>query len=122
MGCIFCNLDETKIVIENEGARAIFDGFPVNEGHMLIIPKKHIETYFEASDSEKNLLWNLVEECKEYLDERFNPDGYNIGINNGVAAGQTIMHLHIHLIPRYIGDIENPRGGVRGVIPSKRIY
>lgn len=122
MGCIFCNLEENKILIENEGARTIFDGFPVNEGHMLIIPKKHIETYFEASESEKKFLWDLVEESKKYLDKRFAPDGYNIGINNGVAAGQSIMHLHIHLIPRYIGDIENPKGGVRGVIPSKRIY
>lgn len=122
MVCTFCNLEETKILIENDGAQAIFDGYPVNEGHMLIIPKNHIETYFEASQSQKKLLWDLVEECKEYLDKRFAPDGYNIGINNGVAAGQTIMHLHIHLIPRYAGDIDNPRGGVRGVIPSKRIY
>ncbi len=122
MDCIFCNLEEVKIVLENEGASAIFDGFPVNEGHMLIIPKRHIETYFEAAESEKKLLWDLVEECKEYLDERYSPDGYNIGINNGIAAGQSIMHLHIHLIPRYIGDIGNPKGGVRGVIPSKRIY
>lgn len=122
MDCIFCNLEEVKVIIENEGAQAIFDTFPVNEGHMLIIPKKHTETYFEVSESEKKLLWDLVEECKVYLDRRFNPDGYNIGINNGITAGQSIMHLHIHLIPRYIGDIDNPKGGVRGVIPSKRIY
>lgn len=122
MDCIFCNLEEIKVTLENEGAQAIFDSFPVNEGHMLIIPKKHVETYFEASESEKKLLWDLVEECKVYLDGRFNPDGYNIGINNGITAGQSIMHLHIHLIPRYVGDIDNPKGGVRGVIPSKRIY
>ena len=122
MDCIFCNLEESKIVLENEGARAIFDIFPVNEGHMLIVPKNHIVTYFDAGEEDKKYLWALVEECKRYLDEKYNSDGYNVGINCGEAAGQTVMHLHIHLIPRYVGDIENPRGGVRGVIPEKRIY
>lgn len=122
MDCIFCVIDKSKIILENEGALAIFDGFPVNKGHMLVIPKKHIETYFEASNYDKSNLWDLVEKCKDYLDKSLSPDGYNIGINNGVAAGQSVMHLHIHLIPRYVGDIDNPKGGVRGVIPDKRIY
>ncbi|WP_409228477.1 HIT family protein [Gudongella sp. SC589] len=122
MDCIFCNLDDSKIILENEGARAIFDIFPVNEGHMLIVPKNHIVSYFDAREEDKKYLWKLVEECKKYLDEEYKPDGYNVGINCGEAAGQTVMHLHIHLIPRYVGDIENPRGGVRGVIPEKRIY
>lgn len=122
MECIFCNIDSARIVKENEKALAIFDIFPVNEGHMLIIPKKHYIDYFDISREDREFLWDLIEECKLYLDDKYDPNGYNVGINCGVAAGQTVMHLHIHLIPRYLGDIENPRGGVRGVIPDKRIY
>lgn len=122
MNCLFCNIDKNRIIKENETAVAIYDNFPVNKGHMLIIPKRHIDNYFETEDSDREGLWQLVDECKDFLDVEFNPDGYNVGINCGHAAGQTVMHLHIHLIPRYNGDIENPRGGVRGVIPEKRIY
>ncbi len=122
MSCIFCELEKSKIILENDKSISIFDVYPVSKGHMLIIPKNHIETYFGASEEVKSSLWELVENCKKYLDRKFKPDGYNIGINCGEAAGQTVMHLHIHLIPRYKGDIENPRGGVRGVIPEKRIY
>lgn len=89
---------------------------------MFIISKKHINNYFDADAQTKEQLWRLVDECKKIVDKKYNPDGYNIGINCGEAAGQTVMHLHIHLIPRYKGDIENPRGGIRGVIPDKRIY
>lgn len=122
MDCIFCKIEKDRIIKENETAVAIYDGFPVCKGHMLIIPKRHIKDYFEADAHDKEELWKLVEECKKIVDKKFKPDGYNIGINCGHAAGQTVMHLHIHLIPRYNGDIENPRGGVRGVIPDKRIY
>lgn len=122
MDCIFCNIEKDRIVIENETAFAIYDGFPVNEGHMLIFPKKHFKDYFEVDQQTRDELWKLVDECKKIVDKKFKPDGYNIGINCGEAAGQTVMHLHIHLIPRYKGDIDNPRGGVRGVIPKKRIY
>ncbi|MFA7139116.1 MAG: HIT family protein [Bacteroidales bacterium] len=122
MNCIFCNIEKERIVAENEAAYAIYDGFPVSQGHMLILPKKHFGNYFETDQQTKDELWKLIDECKEIMDKRFNPDGYNIGINCGEAAGQTVMHLHIHLIPRYRGDIKNPRGGVRGVIPHKRIY
>lgn len=122
MNCIFCDIDNSRIESENETAYAIYDGFPVNKGHMLIIPKKHIKDYFEINEQDKVGLWQLVDECKKIVDKEFNPDGYNIGINCGEAAGQTVMHSHIHLIPRYTGDIENPRGGVRGVITEKRIY
>lgn len=122
MNCIFCNIDEKRIIAENEGAFAFYDGFPVSQGHILVIPKKHFSNYFEADQKTKDELWKLIDECKEIVDKKLNPDGYNIGINCGEAAGQTVMHLHIHLIPRYKGDIENPRGGVRGVIPDKRIY
>jgi diadenosine tetraphosphate (Ap4A) HIT family hydrolase len=120
--CIFCNIEKERIITDNELAYAIYDKFPVNKGHILIIPKKHYKEYFDVDEQIKNELWKLVDKCKEIVDEKYNPDGYNIGINCGEAAGQTVMHLHIHLIPRYKGDIENPRGGVRGVIPNKRIY
>lgn len=122
MSCIFCNIEKEKIITENEAAFAIYDSFPVSKGHILVIPKKHINNYFEADAQTKEELWKLVDECKEIVDKKYNPAGYNIGINCGEAAGQTVMHLHIHLIPRYAGDIENPRGGIRGVIPHKRIY
>ena len=122
MSCIFCNIDKERIILENEDAFAVYDSFPVSKGHVLIIPKKHIKNYFEADENTKIQLWKLVDKCKEKADKSFAPQGYNIGINCGEAAGQTVMHLHIHLIPRYKGDIENPRGGVRGVIPDKRIY
>lgn len=122
MNCIFCNLEKERIVTENDAAVAIYDIFPVSEGHMLIIPKKHFKDYFEVDQQTRDELWKLVDECKRIVDKKFKPDGYNIGINCGEAAGQTVMHLHIHLIPRYKGDIKNPRGGVRGVIPEKRIY
>ena len=122
MNCIFCNIDKDRIILENEDAFAVYDVFPVSKGHMLIIPKKHIKNYFEADEQLRAQLWKLVDECKKMSDKKFTPQGYNVGINCGEAAGQTVMHLHIHLIPRYSGDIENPRGGVRGVIPDKRIY
>lgn len=122
MNCTFCNIDKDRIILENEIAFAVYDVFPVSKGHMLIILKKHINNYFEADEDTKKQLWKLVDECKEMADKKYAPQGYNIGINCGEAAGQTVMHLHIHLIPRYSGDIKNPRGGVRGVIPDKRIY
>nr|WP_312576959.1 HIT family protein [Sedimentibacter sp.] len=122
MDCIFCNIEKERIVKENETAFAIYDSFPVSRGHMLIIPKMHIQDYFESKSSDREGLWQLVDDCKKYLDEKFKPDGYNVGINCGLAAGQSVMHLHIHIIPRYIGDMGNPKGGVRGVIPNKRIY
>lgn len=97
MNCIFCNIDPTRIVKENEKALAIFDIFPVNEGNMLIIPKKHYIDYFDVSREDREFLWDLIEECNQYLDDKYKPNGYNVGINCGVAAGQTVMHLHIHL-------------------------
>ena len=122
MDCIFCNMDKSRIIMENELAYAIYDMFPVSNGHILIIPKQHFKDYFDIDNQAKNELWILVDKCKKIIEKKYNPDGYNIGINCGEAAGQTVMHLHIHLIPRYKGDTENPRGGVRGAIPGKRMY
>ena len=118
--CPFCSPSE--IIFSNDLAFAIYDRYPVNEGHMLIIPRRHVEDFWSSTSEERKAFSDLLEQCKKHLDKKFKPAGYNIGINCGAAAGQTIFHLHIHLIPRYVGDIDNPRGGVRGVIPSRRIY
>ncbi len=120
--CIFCNLEDKEIIAKNQYCYAIFDKFPVSKGHTLIIPFRHVETFFDASKEEKIAIVELIDEIKEILNERYSPDGYNIGVNVGKAAGQTIMHLHVHIIPRYKGDIEDPTGGVRGVIPDKMKY
>ncbi|WP_299091480.1 HIT family protein [uncultured Metabacillus sp.] len=120
MSYIFCTIND--ITLENNLAMAFFDKFPVTNGHLLIIPKRHVEHYFDLTSEEKQAMDDLLLQGKELLDHQFNPDGYNIGINNGEAAGQTIFHVHVHLIPRYKGDMKEPRGGVRGVIPEKRMY
>ena len=122
MTCVFCTMDPDRVLFSNGLAFAIYDGFPVSPGHMLIIPIRHVPEFFGATDDEKQALLDLLDQGKRFLDEKFHPDGYNIGINIGEAAGQTVMHLHIHLIPRYSGDVEDPKGGVRGVIPGKRKY
>lgn len=121
-GCPFCKLDTGRVVWESGLAYAIRDMYPVSEGHTLIIPHEHVENYFVASDAIKTALWEAVEIVKNGIDAAYSPDGYNMGFNAGVAAGQTVMHLHIHLIPRYVGDSEEPMGGVRGVIPGKQKY
>ena len=89
---------------------------------MKIIPKRHMETFFEMNDDEMSAVYNLICEAKKLLDERYHPDGYNVGVNCGGAAGQTVFHLHVHLIPRYKGDVPDPTGGVRNVIPEKGNY
>jgi diadenosine tetraphosphate (Ap4A) HIT family hydrolase len=115
-------MQKDRIVLEIGLAYAIFDAYPVSPGHMLVIPKRHIPGYFEATIQEKIEILTLIDDAKRIIDERFHPNGYNIGINIGRVAGQTVMHLHVHVIPRYTGDVPDPRGGVRGVIPKKREY
>jgi len=117
MNCIFCDYYDSKdeIIAENRYAFAVMDKFPVNEGHTLIVPKRHFQNLFEASEDEIKAIYSLMHEVKEMLDIQYEPDGYNVGVNVGYYAGQTIMHLHVHLIPRYKGDVENPRGGVRNI-------
>ena len=122
MTCPFCNPPAEEIVLTNDLCYARYDKFPVNLGHLLVIPFRHVAGFFEATDEEQAALLALVREAKRLLDERFHPDGYNIGVNVGTAAGQTVMHLHVHVIPRYAGDVQDPRGGVRGVIPERRGY
>ncbi len=117
--CVFCRRESMEIVAENELALAFYDACPVSKGHALIIPKRHVETYFEACPEEQAAISILAGEVKQLLDKLHKPDGYNIGANCGYAAGQTIFHYHIHIIPRYLGDVKDPRGGVRKVIPSR---
>lgn len=116
----FCSVENT--VIKNKRTYVKFDNYPVTNGHLLIIPYRHFSNYFKSSNEEKLDLLDLLDEGKKLLDDQFSPDGYNIGINCGKAAGQTIMHLHIHLIPRYSGEMDDPTGGVRYVIPNKAKY
>ena len=138
--CPFCDIAQAppnpnpnpnpnpRIIAQNNDAFVIRDGYPVTPGHSLIIPKRHIGSFFETSESEKQCLLALLEQAKVQLDGEFQPAGYNIGINDGAAAGQTVPHLHIHLIPRYDQDSPHgeegidPRGGVRWVVPDKADY
>ena len=121
--CPFCKLNpKVEIISETASAVAFLDGYPVSKGHTLIIPKRHVADYFDLTVHEQRALWLLVNRCKQILTSRFSPDGFNVGINAGQAAGQSVFHVHIHLIPRYKGDVENPKGGVRGVIPRMQKY
>ena len=115
-------LEKKERLLENEVGFVIYDGYPVSKGHCLIVPHRVYSDYFESTNEEVIGLQKLVLETKKILDEKFQPDGFNVGINSGETGGQTVPHVHIHLIPRYKGDMENPRGGVRGVIPSKQKY
>ncbi|MDO4987449.1 MAG: HIT family protein [Synergistes sp.] len=120
MDCIFCKLKD--YVIENELAYAVFDVMPVNKGHLLIIPKRHVSSYFDITHEEEFAIYDLLHKGKHILDDMYSPDGYNFGVNCGECAGQSVMHVHMHLIPRYKGDTKAPLGGVRGVVPEKMGY
>jgi diadenosine tetraphosphate (Ap4A) HIT family hydrolase len=121
MDCIFCLLDRS-LLAETELSAAFLDSFPVSNGHALVIPKRHVVSLWELTTEEYADAFALVRQVKNILQEKFKPQGFNIGVNCGHAAGQTIMHAHIHLIPRYTGDTENPRGGVRNIIPGRGNY
>jgi diadenosine tetraphosphate (Ap4A) HIT family hydrolase len=120
--CPFCHIDDNHKCFQNNLVFTIKDGFPISPGHTLIIPKRHIPSVFEATDEEHKALLRALQAAKVELSQQYAPDGYNIGINDGLAAGQTVMHLHIHLIPRYNGDCIDPRGGVRWIFPDKAVY
>ena len=120
--CPFCTLDKTSVVLANPHALAIHDSYPLSPGHTLIIPKRHIASFFELTEEEQRAMLDLLSQMRQLLLKERNPDGFNIGINDGAAAGQTVMHLHIHLIPRYAGDQPDPRGGVRWIFPDKAAY
>ena len=120
--CPFCTLDASRILAENPLAVAIADAFPLTPGHTLIVPRRHIASLFEATPEEQSALFEILAEMRERLLDERKPDGFNIGINDGAAAGQTVMHLHIHLIPRHKGDSADPRGGVRWIFPDRARY
>jgi ATP adenylyltransferase len=121
--CLFCTLPAERILDENELALTILDKYPVTEGHSLIIPRRHVEDYFSLYQSEKNAIDQLAQRRRiSLMDEDNSVDGFNIGANAGHSAGQTIFHVHVHLVPRRTGDVDDPRGGVRGAIPDKQNY
>ena len=121
--CLFCNAKESGIAAENEFAYASYDSYPVSDFHCLIIPKRHVKDYFEMSDEELLACNDLIAKIKnEILAKDKTVKAFNIGTNAGKMSGQSIMHCHIHLIPRREGDVENPQGGVRSVIPKKQHY
>ena len=120
--CPFCTLPKSRVIDSSQHGLVIRDGFPISPGHTLIIPRRHTGSFFDLSTEERNDLLALLDGAKAVLEHEHSPDGYNIGINDGAAAGQTVPHLHIHLIPRYNGDSPDPRGGVRWIVPDKADY
>ena len=120
--CPFCALPENRLLHTQEGWNIIRDAYPVSPGHTLIIPRRHINSFFELNEDEFVSLFPLLCEIKEQLENEYSPQGFNIGVNDGKAAGQTVMHMHVHLIPRYAGDVEDPRGGIRLMFPDKARY
>jgi len=124
MDCEFCQIIKERISILRENAHfiVILDQYPVNEGHTLIIAKRHIKYISELVKQEYTSLIDILIKAKTLIEHEYTPDGFNVGINEGVVAGQTVEHLHVHIIPRYIGDVEDPEGGIRNVIPGKGKY
>lgn len=125
LNCPFCDPDDTfleRLVFENELARAFWDLNPVSEGHLFVMTKRHVVSFFDMTDDELASVYDLLKQSKTLIDQKHQPDGYNIGVNDGEMAGRTVHHLHIHLIPRYKGDVSSPRGGVRHIIPQKGSY
>ena len=121
--CPFCTVEGSREILASSALSvAFYDGFPVSIGHALIVPRRHVASFFDLTEEERADLFRVADEVRHIVDERYHPDGYNLGVNVGEAAGQSIFHVHLHLIPRYAGDVPNPRGGVRGVIPRKQSY
>jgi diadenosine tetraphosphate (Ap4A) HIT family hydrolase len=120
--CPFCSMDAARIRDANALAISTRDAYPVSPGHTLVLPRRHVGSFFDATLDERSAMLALLDSAKRQLDSEFSPASFNIGINDGVAAGQTIPHLHMHLIPRYAGDVPDPRGGVRWLVPDKADY
>jgi diadenosine tetraphosphate (Ap4A) HIT family hydrolase len=120
--CPFCRPFPQRILIEGSDAMALWDRHPLNPGHVLLVPRRHVASWFEATTAERDELLRLADDARQIVIERHAPDGFNLGINDGVAAGQSVPHLHLHLIPRFRGDTPDPRGGVRWVIPDRAAY
>jgi diadenosine tetraphosphate (Ap4A) HIT family hydrolase len=120
--CPFCWLPAQRILETNAQALVVADAFPVSVGHTLVIPRRHVTSFFELTSDEVTAVYELLRWAKAYLEESLKPGGYNIGINVGAASGQTVAHVHVHLIPRYAGDVSNPVGGVRTIITGRGHY
>jgi diadenosine tetraphosphate (Ap4A) HIT family hydrolase len=120
--CPFCTLPPERILLTSAHGVIIRDGFPISPGHTLVIPRRHVDSFFNLTADERVDLLGLLDQAKADIEEEFKPASYNIGINDGPAAGQTVPHLHIHLIPRYTGDVPDARGGVRWIIPGNADY
>ena len=120
--CPFCPVADREILASHPLAVAITDSFPLTKGHALVIPRRHVASFFELTSDERAAMLEMLDRAKAALDEAHSPDGYNIGVNDGAAAGQTVMHVHVHLIPRYAGDTDDPRGGVRWIFPNRAQY
>jgi len=120
--CPFCAVPPDRILAETDLTVTINDGFPVSPGHLLVIPKRHFASAFDATDAEMAELWRALRQAAERMQTERGPNGFNIGVNVGAAAGQTVMHLHWHLIPRYQGDQPDPRGGIRRIFPALADY
>ncbi len=120
--CPFCHPDPGRLVQETEHARVLLDGFPVSDGHTLIVPRRHVASLFDLEPEEIDAIWSLAADVRRELAARLAPDGFNVGLNDGEAAGQTVMHAHVHVIPRFAGDVPDPRGGVRWLLPDKARY
>ena len=120
--CPFCRPERTRVRLEGESAVAIPDGFPVTPGHTLVVPRRHVASLFELPADEQAAVWTLVARVRAVLLAELRPDGFTVGLNDGPSAGQTVMHAHVHVIPRRLGDVADPRGGVRWVVPDKAAY
>jgi diadenosine tetraphosphate (Ap4A) HIT family hydrolase len=120
--CPFCNPAPERVLFEDGLVRVLADGFPVSPGHTLVVPVRHVGSFFDLAPEEKAAMLVALEEARRRVEASHRPDGYNVGLNDGPAAGQTVPHCHLHLIPRYAGDRPDPRGGVRWVLPEKAAY
>ena len=120
--CPCCTLPPSRIWLEGEHALAFEDGYPISPGHTLVIPKAHVPSLFDLPADKQAAVWAMVAKVRLALTDEHSPDAFNIGLNDGVAAGQTIMHAHVHVIPRFDGDVVDPRGGVRWILPDKAVY
>jgi diadenosine tetraphosphate (Ap4A) HIT family hydrolase len=120
--CPFCAPEPSRLLASDELVLALRDGYPVSPGHSLIVPRRHVGSFAQATPEEQSAMLTMLRRVRAILDAELCPDGYNIGINDGAAAGQTVMHVHMHVIPRYRGDRPDPRGGIRWIIPEKADY
>jgi len=120
--CPFCSPLDREIVIEGTLAMALWDSYPVNPGHALIVPRRHVASWFDATAAEREEIMQLADGARRIVTEKHSPDGFNLGLNDGSAAGQSVPHVHLHLIPRYRGDVTDPRGGVRWILPDRAAY